>query len=61
MGTTGVAGLKIGLKGVVPISSPSKAKPVMNKALPVTKTWPQMKAAPHYTHTLRYAPGQGMG
>ncbi|MFE6684282.1 hypothetical protein [Streptomyces sp. NPDC057729] len=61
VGTTGVAGLKIGLKGVVPMTSPSKAKPVMNNALPVTKTWPQMQAAPHYTHTLRYAPGQGMG
>ncbi|MFE4331466.1 hypothetical protein ACFRCI_30575 [Streptomyces sp. NPDC056638] len=61
VGTTGVAGLKIGLKGVVPESYPSTAKPVVNNALPVTKTWPQMQAAPHYTHTLRYAPGQGTG
>ncbi|MEV6400544.1 hypothetical protein AB0M39_38175 [Streptomyces sp. NPDC051907] len=61
IGTTGVAGLKIGLKGTVPKSWPSTAKPVLGSTLPVTKTWPQMQAAPHYTHTLRYAPGQGNG
>ncbi|MFD9724620.1 hypothetical protein [Streptomyces sp. NPDC059072] len=61
VGTTGVAGLKIGLKGTIPQDWPAAATPVVGKALPVTKTWLQMKASPHYTHTVRYAPGQGSG
>ncbi|MCM2425196.1 NucA/NucB deoxyribonuclease domain-containing protein [Streptomyces sp. RKAG337] len=60
-GITGAAGLKIGLKGTVPQDWPAAATPVVGSALPVSKTWPQMQASPHYTHTLRYAPGQGTG
>ncbi|MGI5360003.1 hypothetical protein ACQI4E_32545 [Streptomyces sp. CA-252508] len=61
VGTTGAAGMRIGLKGVVPQNWPAAARPVLSKTLPVTKTQPQMQASPHYTHTLRYAPGQGSG
>ncbi|MEV4332004.1 hypothetical protein AB0K02_15980 [Streptomyces sp. NPDC049597] len=61
IGTTGVEGLKIGLKGVLAQDWPAAAKPVISNTLPVTKTWPQMKASPHYTQTVRYAPGQGTG
>lgn len=61
VGTTGAAGMRIGLKGVVPQSWPAAARPVLSNTLPVTKTQPQMQASPHYTHTLRYAPGQGSG
>ncbi|MFE4634878.1 hypothetical protein ACFRJ1_16095 [Streptomyces sp. NPDC056773] len=60
VGTTGAPGLKIGLKGVIPQDWPA-ATPVIGKALPVTKTWLEMRSQPHYTHTVRYAPGQGTG
>ncbi|MHA4773001.1 NucA/NucB deoxyribonuclease domain-containing protein [Streptomyces sp. MSC1_001] len=61
VGTTGAAGLRISLKGVIPQNWPAAARPVLSNTLPVTKTQPQMQASPHYTHTLRYAPGQGSG
>ncbi|MEV8628571.1 NucA/NucB deoxyribonuclease domain-containing protein [Streptomyces sp. NPDC051079] len=61
VGSTGAAGMRIGLKGVVPQNWPAAAKPVLSSTLPVTKTLPQMQASPHYVHTLRYAPGQGSG
>ncbi|MFJ9825268.1 hypothetical protein ACIRSU_12990 [Streptomyces sp. NPDC101160] len=61
VGTAGAAGMRIGLKGVVPENWPATARPVLSTTLPVTKTLPQMQASSHYAHTLRYAPGQGSG
>ncbi|MFF3775773.1 hypothetical protein [Streptomyces sp. NPDC002232] len=61
VGTTGAAGMRIGLKGVIAQDWPAAARPVLSNTLPVTKTLTQMKASPHYTHTVRYAPGQGSG
>ncbi|MFJ7268009.1 NucA/NucB deoxyribonuclease domain-containing protein [Streptomyces sp. NPDC099050] len=61
VGSTGASGLKIGLKGVIPQDWPASATPVVSKTLPVTKTWLEMRSQPHYTHTVRYAPGQGSG
>ncbi|MBT2612986.1 MULTISPECIES: hypothetical protein [unclassified Streptomyces] len=61
VGSTGVSGLKIGLKGGIAADWPAAATPVVSKKLPVTKTWLEMQSSPHYTHSVRYAPGQGTG
>ncbi|WP_329316616.1 hypothetical protein OG723_40685 (plasmid) [Streptomyces sp. NBC_01278] len=61
VGSTGVSGLKIGLKGDIAADWPAAATPVTSKTLPVTKTWLEMQSSPHYTHSVRYAPGQGTG
>ncbi|MGW3324854.1 NucA/NucB deoxyribonuclease domain-containing protein [Streptomyces virginiae] len=61
VGSTGVSGLKIGLKGDVAQDWPAAATPDVGKALPLTKTWLEMQSSPHYTHSVRYAPGQGTG
>ncbi|MFD3701463.1 NucA/NucB deoxyribonuclease domain-containing protein [Streptomyces sp. NPDC058646] len=61
VGSTGVSGLKIGLKGDVAQDWPAAATPVVGKTLPVTRTWLEMQSNPHYSHSVRYAPGQGTG
>ncbi|MCC0097629.1 hypothetical protein K7B10_23165 [Streptomyces flavotricini] len=61
VGSTGVSGLKIGLKSDIAADWPAAATPVTSKTLPVTKTWLEMRSNPHYTHSVRYAPGQGSG
>ncbi|WP_079154771.1 NucA/NucB deoxyribonuclease domain-containing protein [Streptomyces subrutilus] len=61
VGSTGVSGLKIGLKGGIAADWPAAATPVTSKSLPVTKTWLEMQSSPHYRHSVRYAPGQGTG
>ncbi|MER6781649.1 MULTISPECIES: hypothetical protein [unclassified Streptomyces] len=60
-GSTGVSGLKIGLKGDIAADWPAAATPVTSKTLPVTKTWLEIQSSPHYTHSVRYAPGQDSG
>ncbi|MFD0271373.1 NucA/NucB deoxyribonuclease domain-containing protein [Streptomyces sp. NPDC127106] len=61
VGSTGVSGLKIGLKGDIAADWPAAATPITSNTLPVTKTWLEMQSHPHYTHSVRYAPGQGTG
>ncbi|MEU1036917.1 hypothetical protein ABZ402_51820 [Streptomyces mirabilis] len=61
--TTATSGQKIKIEGTVPQDWPARANPKLSGDLPVTKTFDQLQQMPsaHFTHTMRYAPGQGSG
>ncbi|MFI8242592.1 hypothetical protein ACIF83_36000 [Streptomyces sp. NPDC085866] len=61
--TTATSGLKIKLEGTIPKDWPSRANPKIAGDLPVTRTFDQLQRMPaaHFTHTVRYKPGQGTG
>lgn len=51
------------IEGTIPQTWPSKARYTKGGSLPVTKSFDALRAMPsaHFTHTVRYAPGQGTG
>ncbi|MFI9152619.1 hypothetical protein [Streptomyces sp. NPDC053367] len=61
--TTETSGLKIKLEGKLERTWPSAARAAQGGNLPVTRTFDQLQLMPsaHFTHTVRYAPGQGTG
>ncbi|MFF8947107.1 hypothetical protein ACF1A5_33580 [Streptomyces sp. NPDC014864] len=61
--TTATSGLRLKLEGTIPQDWPSRAIPKTGGDLPVTRTFDQLQAMPsaHFTHTVRYKPGQGTG
>lgn len=61
--TTATSGLQIKIEGTIPQTWPSSARATKGGDLPVTRTFDQLQQMPaaHFTHTVRYAPGQGTG